>query len=118
MDTCMDDVVREWGYDHEVQRGLLSRPEPKGDPGQWITSRDDPSVALIKALSGSVRFRIDLDETGSVDDCTIQQAYSDPGFREATCKLIEKRAPFAPAIGADGKPVRSFWGTSVVFITN
>lgn len=116
MDTCMDDLVREWGYDPDVHRGLLSRPEPKGDPGRWITSSDYPTAALRKALSGSVRFRVGIDETGAVDGCTIQQAYSDPGFREATCKLIEKRGRFTPAIGADGAPARSFWGTTVLFV--
>ncbi len=117
MDICMDDLVREWGHDPEVQRGLLSTPAPKSNPGRWITSNDYPPGPLRKGLSGAVRFRVDVDETGAVDGCIIQEAFSDPAFREATCKLIEKRAHFTPAVGADERPVRSFWGTSVVFTT-
>jgi len=117
MDTCMDDLVREWGYDPVVRRGLISAPQPIGNPGLWITADDYPSKALRDRLSGIVRFRVDVDETGAVDGCIIQQALSSPAFREPTCKLIEKRARFAPAVGADGKPVRSYWGTSVEFAT-
>jgi len=117
MDTCMDDLVREWGYDPVVQRGLISAPQPKGNPGRWITPDDYPSKALRDGLSGIVRFRVDVDETGAVDGCVIQQALTDPVFHKVTCKLIQKRARFAPAIGSDGMPTRSFWGTSVEFAT-
>ncbi len=118
MDTCMDDLIQEWGYYPVVQHSLISGPQPKGNPSRWVTPDDYPSKPLRDGLSGVVRFRVNVDETGAVDGCIIQQALSDPAFRKATCKLIEKRARFAPAIGADGKPVRSFWGTSVVFATN
>ncbi|MGB3379085.1 MAG: TonB family protein [Allopontixanthobacter sediminis] len=102
METCMDDLVREWGYDPLVQRERISAPEPKNVPARWIASDDYPSTALRQKLSGTVRFRLDIDETGSVDGCVIQEAFSDPAFQEVTCKLIKKRARFEPAVGADG----------------
>lgn len=118
MDTCMDDLVRQWGYDPAIQRGRISVPQPKGSPGRWLTSDDYPSKPLRNGLSGAVRFRLNVDETGVVDGCIIQQALSDPAFSEATCKSIKKRARFRPAIGVDGKPIRSFWGSSVLFRTD
>ncbi|GAA4642075.1 hypothetical protein GCM10023115_03610 [Pontixanthobacter gangjinensis] len=117
INTCMDDLVRTWGYDPEVQRTRISGPKPSNNPSQWIRSSGYPAGALRKGLSGSVRFRLDIDQEGVVTDCIIQESYSDPIFRDATCKLIKSRASFEPAIGADGKPVRSYWGTSVVFAT-
>lgn len=116
METCMDDLIREWGHDPDVQRARLSPPEPESDPRRWISSGDYPTAALREGLSGVVRFRLDIDETGAVDRCVIQQAFSDPAFRKVTCQLIEKRARFSPAVGADGKPIGSFWGTAVVFV--
>ncbi|WP_271439644.1 energy transducer TonB [Pontixanthobacter luteolus] len=118
MGACMDDLMRSWGFDPQVQRNLISSPEPKSGPGRWVTPRDYPAGALRKNLSGSVRVRLDIDEAGEVTDCTIQQAFSDPAFRLSVCNLIKKRGRFRPAINAGGDPVKSFWGTSFVFITS
>lgn len=118
MSACMDDLMRSWGFDPEVQRSLASSPEPKSEPGRWIKPKDYPAGALKKKLSGSVRLRLDIDEGGEVTDCIIQQSFSDPAFRLSVCNLIKKRASFQPAIDAGGQPVKSFWGTAVVFITS
>ncbi len=56
-----------------------------------------------------------IDETGAITDCTVPSATKGDGIGKATCEALRRRVKLAPAIGADGKPVASFYNRSVIW---
>lgn len=114
--TCMDKLVSTWGFD-PAQQAALSRPAtPLGNPGDWITSLDYPSALLSLRASGIVHFRLDIDETGSVAGCHVQTTTKPAGFDDPSCRLIQQRAKFDPALDAAGQPVKSYYVSQVRWI--
>jgi hypothetical protein len=113
---CTDDVLAHWGYDVAKHRTMTRRPMPlDGGPGDWVRGRDYPDGALAAGVNGLVEFRLDVDELGNATACHIQKTVRTVGFADAVCSSIMKRARFAPALDADGKPMRSYWRNTVRF---
>ncbi|MBY6015351.1 energy transducer TonB [Qipengyuania gaetbuli] len=117
MDDCLTSLVKSWGYDPEAIATIVQEPEPVGRITQWFNTNDYPTEALRKDLSGAVRFRLDIDETGQITDCTIQSSYSDPAFPETVCKEFTRKGRFTPARNAAGEPVASYWANTVLFVS-
>lgn len=116
MRACLTDLVRHWGYDPEVQSKLLRRPAPLSSPGTWLSSNDYPKDSLRQ--SGLVRFRLDISETGQVTSCVILQRTNPDSFADLTCKLIIRRGKFAPALDAEGKPVKAYFASGVTLMAS
>jgi TonB family protein len=73
-----------------------------GKPGVWITDADYPFAALRAGESGIVRFRLDISVEGRVMGCTITASSGSALLDSTTCRLLRRRALFAPAVGEDG----------------
>lgn len=114
MDGCLDDLVSSWGYDPEIQKSIAKEPEAQGDMSKWL---DYPTLPLRRGVSGSVRYRLAIDEKGRLSDCIIQSNYSDPKFGEEVCNRFMRRARYEPARNAQGEGVSSYVASSVVFIS-
>lgn len=114
MDACLDDLVSSWGYDLEIQKSIVKEPEAQGDMSKWL---DYPTLPLRRGLSGSVRYRLAIDEEGRLTDCIIQSNHSDPIFGEEVCNRFMRRARYEPARNAQGEGVRSYVASTVVFIS-
>jgi outer membrane biosynthesis protein TonB len=54
-----------------------------------------------------------IDEQGRIADCTVDQTSGVAVLDTMSCYVISRRARFTPALGADGKPVRSAHETRV-----
>jgi hypothetical protein len=112
--NCTDDLVKQWGLDPAVQAKLKRSPQPRSNPGKWLTDNDYPSAALRAGKSAIVDFRLTIDERGTPVECGIQQAYSaDPQFAVLTCNALMKRARFEPALDQEGRPVSSFFASTI-----
>ena len=109
MRQCTTDLVKSWGYDPDVQAKLTKFAEPTGTPERWFTSNDYPSGALQNGQSGSLIFRLDVNETGKVDGCRVLYRTDPDEFAALTCKLLLKRATMSPALDSQSRPVRSFY---------
>lgn len=116
MRTCTTDLLRQWGLDADQQAQLSQPATPKGNPGVWLTSADYPLEALQDRASAIIHFRVMIDTTGMPSECHIQQATQSPELIARTCNLLMQRARFTPAIGADGKPVPSFYVSCVRWV--
>jgi TonB family protein len=84
----------------------LSRPDPRprGNPGNWATSNDYPSVALQQEIEGTSGFSLTVGPDGLVSDCVITQSSGSPELDTATCTNVKQRARFEPALDASGTP--------------
>ena len=78
-----------------------------------MNSGDYPSAMLRIGGNGMVQFRLDISETGSIAACHIQSRTNPDAFADLSCKLISKRGRFTPALDRNGKPVKSYFVSSV-----
>jgi TonB family protein len=115
LDKCVDDLVKGWGLDPVTQGTLQQRVLAKGDPSKWVTSEDYPASAQFKGAQGIVHFRLAIDETGKSTGCHIQQSTRPAEFDETVCRTIMQRARFTPALDKGGKPIASFYRSTVTF---
>lgn len=114
MRTCIDDLVRTWGFDPGALATLRSPPRPIGSPGDWLRASDYPDRLSLAGTQGMVQFRLDVDKSGTVAGCHIQGHTKPEEFNPLTCGLITSRAKFQPALDAAGKPVK-WWYVNRVF---
>lgn len=115
MRKCTDDLVASWGFDVQALRGMTRAAVPAKSPGTWLTARDYPTSALKKGEQGIVQVRLSVGADGSAQACHIQKSTRPIEFDQAVCRALMKRAQFEPALGADGKPMPSFWRSAVRF---
>lgn len=113
MDACTDELLTHWGLDAVAQRTLRQPPKPLSSPGNWLRGDDYPAEALAKGGNAIVRFRLTVDATGKVIGCAVPSATQGPEFAKITCSGISKRARFDPALDKDGKPIASYYVSSV-----
>lgn len=114
LNQCVDELMTHWGIDVEAHktRARSAVPVNLAKAGRMI---DYPPQMLRKRLPGLVNIRLDIDETGRVTECHIQMPLSDPEFEETSCADIQHALDFDPALDKDGKPMKSYYVTSVHF---
>lgn len=66
-----------------------------------------PSQAMSEGNTGLVGLAMLIDETGKVRDCMVEQTSGFATLDTMSCYVIVNQAKFEPALGADGKPVKS-----------
>lgn len=116
MRTCMDGLLKHWGYDPKAIAAQSRPATPIGSPGNWVISADYPSKALMMGHNGIVQFRLDLDEAGKILNCHILARTNPDEFADISCRALTRRAKFEPALDAAGKPMKSFYINSVRFV--
>lgn len=114
--TCTTDLVKHWGLDPAEQAGRTRLPTPTVPPRLWLRTNDYPERAVSKMASAIIDFRLMVDSVGMPTDCHIQRMTKGDDFPTATCKLLMERARFIPALGADGKPIASYYASSVRWV--
>lgn len=112
MRACTDELLTHWGVDAAAQRTLQRRAAPRNYPGAWVAPNDYPTNMLRAARSAAVHFRVMIDSTGTPTKCVVQSP-GDAEFDKVTCDLIMRRARFDPALDAAGKPIASYYVSSV-----
>lgn len=113
MRSCTDDLLRHWGFDPAVQANLTRPAAPVESPGKWLRSSDYPTGALVNGENGLVRFRLDVEPDGAVSKCRILYRTNPDSFADLSCKLLQQRARFTPALDAAGKPVKSSYMSQI-----
>lgn len=82
-----------------------------GTPPRWIKGRlsfrDLPAEIRETGWTGKVGVRYAVETDGHATNCHIDQSSGSPPVDGLTCRLIEERFRFRPALDENGKPVRS-----------
>lgn len=69
-----------------------------------ITNADYPKAASRKNAQGTVTVRYIAGADGRARDCSVLRSSGNAALDATTCRLIEKRFRFRPALDADGNP--------------
>lgn len=86
--------------------GRVARPPvPRGSKSLWIRADDYPDAALRAAEGGLVTVKLAINATGTVSGCDVTRSSGSTALDETTCRLIQRRARYAPATDAAGKAV-------------
>jgi protein TonB len=85
----------------------------KGNPSEWVTPDDYPPGALRNNEAGVTGFKLDLDGTGKVTNCTVTSSSGFPDLDQTACRLLPRRARFTPAKDASGAGMASSYTSAV-----
>jgi periplasmic protein TonB len=88
-------------------------PIPKGNPGNWANTNDYPARALQQEREGTTGFRVTVGPDGRVQSCSVTSSSGHADLDDATCKNIQRRGRFDPALDASGNPTSGSWSSRV-----
>ncbi|MDQ3143510.1 MAG: energy transducer TonB [Pseudomonadota bacterium] len=107
MDTCLADLQEVWNVGGAGSAKVKQAAQSKSGLASFFNPRDYPGDALSRGQSGTVGFTFLIDETGKIADCTVIATSGVALLDSQSCAILVERAKFNPAVGIDGKPVKS-----------
>jgi hypothetical protein len=115
LDACLGRLRRTWNVDDELQGGTASGARAIL-PIQSLFSADDyPALAVSEEWQGTTGFLLLIDEKGAVQDCTLTQSSGVAILDSRSCGIVRARGKFAPAMGTDGQPIKSYWSQRITW---
>jgi len=113
---CHAVAARDHVVDATAQRTLSRRAAPVGF-ANWAAriQASYPRKARRTELSGPVRIRLIVGPDGKPSACKVQTEISHPSLEAAACAVAIKHARFEPALDAEGTPIASYYGMTLVF---
>jgi TonB family protein len=115
LDKCVADLREFWNIGAAYKSRITTPATPKQSLHDLFTGRDYPLVAIHDNEQGAVALTFLVDEHGGVSDCTVDETSGIPVLDTMSCYVISSRARFTPALGPDGKPVRSAYSERIVW---
>ena len=95
-------------------RGIAPRPA-RANLAALVTADDYPAEAIAKGEEGAVGFRLEIGANGRVTGCTITQSSGSAVLDSTTCRLMQTRARFTPAIDSRGRPAADSLDSRIVW---
>ncbi|WP_404482363.1 energy transducer TonB [Novosphingobium sp. BL-52-GroH] len=89
---------------------------PRGDVARWVTTDDYPTADIRAGHTGTVRFRLGIDASGRVTDCTVTQSSGHAGLDAATCRNVTRRARFDSASDGAGEKVAGTYDGTIRWV--
>jgi protein TonB len=102
-----------------------AQPAPAPDtaplpPTAWpfrLFSQDDyPAAARRAREQGRVTYRIEIGPDGRVSGCAVRWSSGSASLDAATCRIVSRRARFAPSRDSAGRPVRDHRDGDVLWV--
>ena len=90
-------------------------PRPASNPETWVTVSDYPVSSMHDNETGTVRFVVMYDRTGTPTKCEITASSGHPMLDNTTCNLMIVRARFIPG-KRDGEPQPGRYASTVNWI--
>jgi TonB family protein len=114
LNQCARDFVGFWGLDQEKHRTATRMPYWTNEAAMVATVDFIPFERIKPGERGIVRLRMIIDEAGKLVDCTVIEAPDVELVERPVCQAM-KQARFEPGLDADGKPMRSFYATTITY---
>ena len=108
LDQCSQALLAHWGLTPEAQAALVSFPKPKGSRPILLAS-DYPKMAIDRLAIGVVEVVLNVDSSGKAVGCRMVRSSGHPDLDAVTCKRLQQRAKFDPAINRQGQAVTSVY---------
>jgi TonB family protein len=106
-EDCLANLRRVWNVG-AASSGRITRPAQSTRPlRDLFRSSTYPQQAMMERNTGRVGLALLIDEAGKVRNCMIEETSGYATLDTMSCYTITTHARFEPAIGADGKPVKS-----------
>jgi protein TonB len=83
---------------------MIRGPQERGTSQSYFSSDDYPVAARGSGAQGKVRFTLTIDPGGRVAGCVITRSSGSAVLDAATCRIIQRRGRYTPAIDATGRP--------------
>lgn len=90
--------------------------KPRGNVAGWVTTQDYPTADIRAGHTGTVRFRLAIDASGRVTDCTITQSSGYAGLDDATCRNVTRRARFDSASDGMGEKTAGTYNGTIRWV--
>lgn len=107
IDTCAADLREAWNIGEERSGRIKESAKPKKPLGSYFSSQDYPEQAIMSGQGGTLEFAMLIDEKGKLADCTVISTSGVASLDSQSCAALVARASFTPAIGMDGKAIKS-----------
>jgi protein TonB len=77
----------------------------KGDEAGWFTQEDYPPSAQRAGEQGTVGISWTVNAQGRAENCQVTRSSGSSALDDATCRLLVRRARYAPALDQSGNPM-------------
>lgn len=109
MDQCLDEVVRSWGLDPDVQRSLSRVAQQSGDESDLVIEAIRRTQDVRQRLGqDSIRFVLIVGPDGAINSCWAEGEVGESGDAGDACATFRRAMDVEPALDAQGNPVESF----------
>ena len=88
-------------------------PAPRNNRNRWVTVDDYRTSWINRDYTGTVSFRVTVGTNGRVSDCSVTGGTAPGALKNATCRLIKRRARFNAATNGDGNKVTGTYSSTV-----
>jgi hypothetical protein len=106
LDKCVVGLRKYWHIEDAAAE--ISKPaESQISLPSLFSTNDYPRTALMQHATGLVQMVTLIDEAGKIASCMVIGTSGYASLDAQSCAIVTVRAKFAPALGKDGKPVRS-----------
>ncbi|MBS3931508.1 MAG: TonB family protein [Sphingomonadales bacterium] len=85
----------------------------KGNMAGWVGENDYPTSDLRAGHEGRTAYRLSIDTSGKVTNCTVTASSGWPGLDKTTCDKLTSRGKFEPATNSDGERVAGTFSSAV-----
>ncbi len=83
----------------------VTEPVPLKPLTQLLSESDKLSVVEKVGAQGTVGIEVKVDAAGRVSDCSVTHSSGFKALDAETCKVVRRKARFAPAKDEQGRPV-------------
>lgn len=112
LEKCRLDLLGMYNADGA---NVSQAAKPKKPLASLFSADDYPAVAITGRDQGRVTVSLLVDKAGMVADCSVDSSAGAASLDTMSCYIIQQRATFAPALGSDGKPVRSTFSQAIIW---
>jgi periplasmic protein TonB len=83
---------------------IVRAPQERRTTQSYVSADDYPAAALASGAHGVVGVILAIDPAGRVIGCTVTRSSGSAVLDVTTCRLLQRRARYTPAVDSNGNP--------------